>query len=180
MNSHYRIILAFGSNLGSRESHLTTALKYLYEKDSSFQINKQSKFVQNPPFANTSAEFTQNTNKTEHPDYLNFVADCSTNIHPLKFYQDIIVPIEDFLGHSRTHKWAPRALDIDVLLSALNDSKHFHQCSPFILQSEFFQIPHKRLLDSDRKILQDLLKETFDLTFERIQCHFTQTLCEKN
>ena len=171
MQSHaYRLILSFGSNQGDRESHFVVALKYLRHQDPSFQLLKESPKVETVPF--------QRGETFQNP-YLNFVCDCKTSLHPLAFYQNLIVPIEDEIGHSRTVKWASRALDIDILLTAIDDAALFSQCRPLLLESENFQVPHKRLLDLERKILQDLLKETFNLTHEHLQCHFSQ-IREKN
>ncbi len=168
---NYRLILAFGSNLGDHELNFSVALNYLNQNDASFELLQKSRIIKSAPFENL---------KNLENIYSNFICECITDLHPLTFYQNIIVPIEDTLGHSRIEKWAPRALDIDILLGALNNNFNFSNCSPLILEGETFFLPHKRLLDSERKILQDLLKETFHLTNEQIQCHFIQILCEKN
>jgi len=168
----YRIILAFGSNIGDRHANLADGLNYLKSNDKTLTILAQSLSVYNKPF------YIQETSK--ETIFLNCICDIATNIHPYRFYQDIIVPIENKLGHPRETKWADRALDIDILLGALNTHLNFYDCTPLLIDSESFFLPHKRLLDSERKILQDLLLETLDLTHEHIQCHFTPNLSEKN
>lgn len=170
----YRLILAFGSNSGDRQKHFEAALTQLHVLDNSFTILQQSKFHVTTPFQGKIY------NDENHEDYLNFVCEASTSKHPFRFYTDIIVPIEDQIGHSREKKWASRALDIDVLLSALNNQCMFHECSPVVIDNEFFSLPHKEFLKPERKILQNILQNELNLGYENIECHFKHLLCEKN
>lgn len=170
----YRLVLAFGSNIGDRKQNFAIALKYLQENDTSFQILKQSPFLITKPFQNPQYSI-QN-----QEDYLNFVCEVITSVHPFRFYQDLIVPIEDLLGHSRTEKWASRALDIDILLAATNNESSFENCNPMIIDNENFSLPHKGLIEPERVVIRNILKDNLNLDDGCIQCHFQQILCEKN
>lgn len=166
--------MAFGSNIGDRQKHFQNAISQLRERDPSFNILQQSKFQVTSPFQST----TYNVENQE--DYLNFVCEVATEIHPFRFYMDIIVPIEDAIGHSREEKWKPRALDIDVLLCALNNQYMFQECSPLVIDNELFSLPHKEILKPERQILRHMLQNELNLGYENIECHFNHLICEKN
>lgn len=174
MSNNFRLILAFGSNQGDREHNFAIALRYLQNSDPSFGIIQQSNYLVTAPFQN-SAYNTKN-----HETYLNFVCDVATSVHPFQFYHDIIVPIEDQLGHSRTEKWAPRMLDIDILFGALNNHTDFINCSPVIIDNQFFSLPHKSFLEPERIVIKNMVTNELNLNNECIECHFNQILCAKN
>lgn len=166
LNTEFRLILAFGSNLGNLEQNLLTALDFFNQSDPSFMLLKQSKLYLTAPFPN-SAYSTQ-----YQDDYLNFVCDIQTNESPFDFYKNFIVPIEDQLGHSRDAKWKPRCLDVDILFSAFNTHDDFKKCTPIIVQNSGFCIPHKGVLNLERVVIKNLLKNELNLDDECFKCHF--------
>lgn len=129
----FRLILAFGSNLGNCELNLDAAIEYL---ENSCKILSCSQRIKTKPLQNSKYD------TTSHNDYLNFVAEIQTYLTPYIFYENVIVPIENKLGHCRKSKWMPRALDIDVLLAAKNDAFSFEECSPIQVNINNFYVPH--------------------------------------
>lgn len=166
MDVGFRLILAFGSNLGSLEQNFIAALDYFHKVDGSFKVLTQSKWHLTAPFQSTVYDI-QNQN-----DYLNFVCDVSTNTHPFEFYKNFIVYIENQLGHSRSQKWLPRALDVDILLSAHNVKEDFYECDPIVMQSFDFCVPHKELLNAERIVIKNMLENELNIPNECIKCHF--------
>jgi 2-amino-4-hydroxy-6-hydroxymethyldihydropteridine diphosphokinase len=147
----YRLLLAFGSNLGNRKQNLRLALNLL--KKNSILIST-SRWEQTEPLK-SDVYLTEN-----HENYVNFIAEIQTHHHPYRFYKEIIVPIEDKIGHSRESKWEPRNLDIDIVFAALNDSLLFQNCTPLSFNINHFIVPHndyenrkfwKKMVEKDLK-----------------------------
>jgi 2-amino-4-hydroxy-6-hydroxymethyldihydropteridine diphosphokinase len=143
----YRLLLAFGSNLGDREQNLNDALKY---------ISSWSKIICTSSWQKTLPLQNPLYNTADHDYYLNFVVDVATQLKPCDFYSLVIVEIEDRLGHSREAKWMPRALDIDVVFAAQNNSAHFKDCTPVRLRENNFFVPHLEYFKRDfwRKMIE--------------------------
>ncbi len=132
-SSSYRFFLAFGSNLGDRESNLKIALNYI---GTYAEVLRLSQWQKTTPLKNSLY------NTSNHDYYLNFVAEVITQFNPFDFYNLIIVPIENKLGHCRESKWMPRALDIDVVFAAKNDKPSFAECTPVEVRQGSFFVPH--------------------------------------
>lgn len=139
-SSKFRLLLAFGSNLGDREQNLHYALEYICSYS---EIIRFSKWQKTQPLKSSIY------NTSNHDYYLNFVAEVKTKLNPYDFYQHVIVKIEDKLGHSRQAKWMPRALDIDVVFAAKNDAISFEHCTPVTLEQGSFFVPHLEYFNRD-------------------------------
>ena len=129
----YRLLLAFGSNLGNRKQNLNSALVALQKHSTLLSVSRwqKTKPLKNNLYDTTSHEF-----------YINFVAEVKTSLDPHHFYTDVIVKLEDSIGHSRTSKWMARALDIDVVFAAKNDADSFQDCTPLSCKEGDFFVPH--------------------------------------
>ncbi len=149
----FRLLLAFGSNLGNKEEHVQEGLKYLQSRATTLQM---SSWLYTKPWVNPAYPAAQ-----YHQDYLNFIIEIATQIDPYQFYQTVIVPIENIRGHSRIAKWEPRGLDIDILYAALNDAVSIEDCTPFIFSRDEFFIPHTAFFDRD--FWRELLEEELNL-----------------
>lgn len=136
----YRLLLAFGSNIGNREQNLICALDY---------IKKFSTVICSSLWKKTQPLKSSYYNTSNHEYYLNFVIDVATNFNPYEFYKLVIIKIEDTIGHSRHAKWMPRSLDIDVVFAAKNDAVSFTDCTPIALQEEDFFVPHLEYFNRD-------------------------------
>ena len=135
----YRYILAFGANLGNRRKHCDQGINYLKKK---CVIIKKSKFIKTAPLVCSKYP------SKNHNFYINSVADVATDLPVNKLYE-LIVTIEDRLGHSRKDKWLPRCLDIDILFTAFNLSKDFNDCPALGYKKGNFCVPHREVFKRD-------------------------------
>lgn len=94
--------LGLGSNMGESKDILDEALELLGEK-SHTKIKERSSIIQ-----------TEAWGMEDQDDFLNMVVEIQTSLKAdnlLKFTQSI----EDKLGRTRSVKWGPRLIDIDIL-----------------------------------------------------------------
>lgn len=113
--------LGLGSNLGDRETKITSALKMLGQKA---QILKISSLYETEPVG-----------YKDQPWFLNCVCSLETDLSPqalLKFAK----AIERKLGRKPTLRFGPRLIDIDILFY-----------DGLILDSPDLVIPHPRLAE---------------------------------
>ncbi|HEY8748557.1 MAG TPA: 2-amino-4-hydroxy-6-hydroxymethyldihydropteridine diphosphokinase [Tepidisphaeraceae bacterium] len=98
-----RAYLALGSNLGDRAANIHAALKLLVGPE--LRVTKLSTFLENPAVGGPP----------NSPDFLNAVAEIETSLDPHALL-DRLLNTEAELGRIRTHKWAPRTIDLDIIL----------------------------------------------------------------
>lgn len=94
---------------------------------------------------------------SDHGDFLNYILEVRAALPPASLYKDI-AKIEETLGHDRTRRWAPRVIDIDILLACRDEEKPFPLCKP-IIECGALNIPHSEL--ANRPFLLDLLMSDF-------------------
>jgi len=97
--------ISLGSNLGDRLAYINKALEMLNK-------TRQIKVVMSTDSVETSP-----LGDIEQPGYINAVAEIKTSLDADRLYRRM-VKIEDKLGRERTEKWAPRTIDLDLLLFA--------------------------------------------------------------
>ena len=97
-------LLGLGSNLGNSEATLHTALVEITALPD-VQVVRHSKWFRTPPVGGPP----------DQPDYVNGAALIETKIAPLTLLSEL-QQIEARHGRVRGERWAPRTLDIDVLL----------------------------------------------------------------
>jgi 2-amino-4-hydroxy-6-hydroxymethyldihydropteridine diphosphokinase len=95
--------IGLGSNLGNRRKYIDTAFKKLSEVNR-VELCRMSDFIETAALGDSS-----------QPDYLNTVAEINTSLEPDKLHH-ILIEIENSLGRERKGKWAPRTIDLDLLL----------------------------------------------------------------
>ena len=95
--------IGLGSNLGNSRALINRALKELADVDA-ITITGVSRVLKTEPLGD----------KTQ-PHYFNAVAEVSTS-ESVEVLFGRIRTIEDSLGRQRTAKWAPRTIDLDLLL----------------------------------------------------------------
>lgn len=125
------LYLSLGSNLGNRLSNLRKAVKEIKEKI--FKNNKcyESIILDTKPI--TTSDAPNDWNK----HYLNMILVGESDIAPQELLK-IIKSLEKKLGRTSDKKWAPRIIDIDILL--YND---------YEIQFENLKIPHAELMNRD-------------------------------
>ncbi len=105
------IVFALGSNLGNREFYLDLAGKILCQKLALNNVVISSKLA-NPPL------LIANSPKSWDLEFINLVIAgniCLENFSP-KTILTTIKEIETMLARTNTKTWAPRTIDIDILL----------------------------------------------------------------
>jgi 2-amino-4-hydroxy-6-hydroxymethyldihydropteridine diphosphokinase / dihydropteroate synthase len=101
------VYLGLGSNLGNRRAHLTGALERLAVHG--VQLIRVSPVVESPAMLPDDAPADWNQ------PFLNLVAHCQTEAAPTDVL-DGVKTIERELGRVDRGRWAPRTIDIDLLL----------------------------------------------------------------
>jgi 2-amino-4-hydroxy-6-hydroxymethyldihydropteridine diphosphokinase len=97
------VFLSLGSNLGDRRATLENALDRL-EATATLRVSRRSSLYETAPVG-----------KTDQPRFLNVVAEVETALSP-EALLEAVQNVELALGRTRTVRWGPRTLDIDILL----------------------------------------------------------------
>jgi 2-amino-4-hydroxy-6-hydroxymethyldihydropteridine diphosphokinase len=95
--------IALGSNLGDRRGYIRDALKML-GKDRHVKVVRVSRLLETAPLGGVN-----------QPKYLNAVAELTTDLNTEKLHKKLAT-IEVSLGRKSKEKWAPRTIDLDLLL----------------------------------------------------------------
>lgn len=101
------IYLSLGSNLGRRRDNLRAALAALAGE--SVRVNRLSPVVESPALLPADAPPDWNS------PFLNLVAECESSLRPAQLLA-ALKRIEQRLGRDDKRHWAPRPIDIDILL----------------------------------------------------------------
>lgn len=117
------ILLGLGSNMGDREDNLSRVL-HLLESNGSVRIEKVSSIYETTPFG-----------LKDQPDFLNMVISINTSLSP-KELLDLCQKVENSLGRTRTLRWGPRVIDIDILL--FDDAR---------IENDTLTLPHPGIAD---------------------------------
>jgi 2-amino-4-hydroxy-6-hydroxymethyldihydropteridine diphosphokinase/dihydropteroate synthase len=101
------IYLGLGSNLGDRRANLARALAALGPRG--VRVVRVSPLVESPAMlpADAPADWNQ--------PFLNLAAECATAASPHEVL-DLLQAIENELGRGTHARWAPRTIDLDILL----------------------------------------------------------------
>lgn len=114
-----QVYLALGTNLGDRETNLSTARELLSSK---VEIVKVSPIYKTPPWG-----------FEDQPDFLNQVLEVRTNLPPRSLLC-FLKKIELKMGRKKTFRNGPRLIDIDILFY-----------SQKVIRGSRLRIPHPRL-----------------------------------
>ena len=120
------IVLALGSNLGSRLENLITASKMLPLRNRKYSYVYESR-----------ALLPENAPQNWDIPFLNMAISGYTHLSPTELLNSI-KDIEKSLGRRSTEIWAPRHIDIDILFYG-NSS----------IKDATLTIPHKRMHERD-------------------------------
>ncbi len=119
-----RAYCGLGSNIGDKIAFIKKALDALNSENS--EVVKISSFYETKPLGNGAGD-----------NYVNAVAEVRTTLDVFAFH-DFVKSIEKKLGRKETYRWAPREIDIDILL--FNDE---------IIDGEKLTVPHKEMTKRD-------------------------------
>ena len=119
-----KVYLSLGSNLGDRKQNLIDAIHSLNSND--LAVESVSSLYETVPIGETEQPV---------PDYLNVAARIDTDLKPLELLERI-KQIEIACGRTKSFRWGPRIIDIDILL--------YDNCA---LETETLTIPHPRMAE---------------------------------
>ena len=108
--------IGLGGNLGDRKETIETAVKMLAENEHIESVSV-SELIETAPLGQAEHPPSGGLIKLpiRQPDYLNAVAELRTTFSPETLHRTLI-EIENRLGRQREEKWAPRTIDLDLLL----------------------------------------------------------------
>jgi 2-amino-4-hydroxy-6-hydroxymethyldihydropteridine diphosphokinase len=96
--------LGLGTNIGDREAYLEAALTSI-AKIPATSLLRQSAVYESKPWG-----------KTDQPDFLNMVAEISTQLEPHTLHRHLQSTERNLGREERGERWGPRPIDIDLLL----------------------------------------------------------------
>lgn len=124
--------LSLGSNIGSRETHLRSALDRLAANG--MRVTAESSIYETDP-----------QDLKDQPCFLNMVAAIETALFPIQLLSRI-QKIERELGRQRLVDKGPRTIDIDILLYG-----------KFVIRTDQLTVPHPRM--AQRRFVLEPLAE---------------------
>ena len=113
--------IGLGSNLGEREAQIRLALDDLARLPESRLVRASSLYDSEP------------VGDVDQPNFLNAVAELETELTPRQLLWNLQL-IERRLGRTRTRRWGPRTIDLDLLLYG-----------PLVVEEPDLQIPHPEM-----------------------------------
>jgi 2-amino-4-hydroxy-6-hydroxymethyldihydropteridine diphosphokinase len=137
--------LGLGSNIGDREHSLRTALAKI-AKTPAIELVSHSTFLENPAVGGPE----------DSPPFLNAAAEIRTTLGAHALLHQLM-EIERSMGRSRREKWAPRNIDLDLLLFG-----------DHIISSDDLLVPHP-LMHERRFVLQPLAEIAPDMVHPTLQ-----------
>ena len=122
--------LGLGSNIGDKQSYLEQGIQMLSQQEG-ITVTKISSIYETAPWG-----------YTQQDDFMNLVVEIRTELIPEKLLA-ICQNIETSLGRTRTIKWGPRTIDIDILLygEKVVDTENLKIPHPYLLERDFVVVP---------------------------------------
>ncbi len=96
------VYIGIGSNLGERSGNCLRALELLQVEG--VKVLKKSSLYETEPWG-----------LTDQPCFMNMAVEVETDMSPRQLLS-LLRMIEDRMGRTRTIKWGPRTIDLDILL----------------------------------------------------------------
>lgn len=123
--SWHKTYIAFGSNMGEKETYIRNAIGKLQES-SYFRKIRVSEFFYSEPYGGV-----------EQDVFVNGVLETETMLEPYELL-DFLHKLEEDAKRVRDLHWGPRTLDLDIIFY-----------DDLILEEEELQIPHKDMKNRD-------------------------------
>ena len=126
-----RAFIAIGANLGDRPATIRAALLAL-GRTNGVRVVRVSDFIENPAVGGPAGA----------PPFLNGAAELSTTLDPHALLA-VLLEIERSLGRERRQKWAPRTIDLDLLLygDEVIDTDNLKVPHPLMHERDFVLTP---------------------------------------
>lgn len=153
--SEVQAFIALGSNLGDRSENIRLAVDALRASEG-IKMRQVSSLLENPAVGGPP----------DSPPFLNAVAEIQT-ILPAHELLDRLMDIEQQIGRVRSERWAPRIIDLDLILYGDQMIKRPHLLIPHPLlhEREFVLRP---LAEIAPTVLHPRLKMTAREMLDRI------------
>ena len=129
--SRERAFIAVGANLGDREATIRAALDALARTEG-IDVVRVSTLIENPSVGGPA----------DAPPFLNGAAELATALAPEALLARLL-EVERSLGRERRQKWAPRTIDLDLLLygGQVIRTPHLSVPHPLLHERDFVLIP---------------------------------------
>lgn len=126
-----RVFLGLGANIGDREEHLRTVLR---------RLGTRCRIVAVSSLYRSAAVVLEG--EAPGPDYLNAVCEIETDLTPSELLA-LAKEIEHAIGRRPAARWAPRPIDIDILLygDETIDTPELTVPHPRIAERNFVLVP---------------------------------------
>lgn len=147
-------LVALGANLGDRAGNLERALRLL-DRPPALRVAARSRWFQTSPVGGPRGQ----------PAFLNGAARVETSLTPLQMLA-ALGEIETQLGRQRDQRWAPRHVDLDLLLF-----------DDLVLRLPRLELPHPRMafrrfvLEPAAEVAPDLVHPVIGWTIQRLLAH---------
>jgi 2-amino-4-hydroxy-6-hydroxymethyldihydropteridine diphosphokinase len=155
-NSHITAFIGLGANVGDRRGNIAAALEKLGLSEG-VKVVRVSKLMENPAVGMGE----------DAPAFLNAVAQTETTLGSHALLHRML-EIERELGRNRREKWAPRPIDLDLLLYG----EH-------IISSDELLVPHP-LMHERRFVLEPMAEIAPDMVHPTLQMTIAGLLDELN
>ncbi|HCL4548029.1 2-amino-4-hydroxy-6-hydroxymethyldihydropteridine diphosphokinase [Clostridium botulinum] len=146
--------VAFGSNIGEKESYIKRALEKIEERG--MKIIKVSPIYETEPYG-----------VLDQDSFLNGVVKIETNLTPEDLIGELL-NIEKQLDRIRERRWGPRTIDLDIIFY-----------DDLIINEKDLVIPHKDmenrefvlkpLCDIDENFIHPVLKKSVRELYDRLK-----------
>ena len=121
----HKVYIAFGSNMGDKQSYINGAIQG-FKNSIYFRNIKVSDFFYSAPYGGI-----------EQDNFVNGVLEAETMLEPYELL-DFLHDLEEKGNRVREQHWGPRTLDLDIIFY-----------DDLILDEERLQIPHKDMKNRD-------------------------------
>lgn len=122
-----KAVLALGGNLGDRRATLEAAIEAI-SKTEGIKLKAASELYE-------SVALTVDGPDANQPSYLNAVVEIATSLKPKELLAKLN-EIENSFGRVRLARWAPRTLDIDIIVYGTE-----------LIETKTLVIPHPRAFE---------------------------------
>lgn len=154
----HKAYIAFGSNMGEKESYISEAVEAI-KRNREFRNVRVSDYFRSAPYGGV-----------EQDDFLNGVLEAETLLEPYQLL-DYLHELEQVAGRVRLQRWGPRTLDLDIIFY-----------DDLVLEKTDLQIPHIDLCNRDF-VLEPLVQlapfkrhpvtgETVKELYEKLKEHY--------
>jgi 2-amino-4-hydroxy-6-hydroxymethyldihydropteridine diphosphokinase len=113
----FAAFVALGSNVGDREKNLKTAVEKLETKNN--KVVLKSNIYKTEPYG-----------EVKQDDFYNAVVGILTPFQPLALL-NVLKTIEIEMGRTKTEKWGPRVIDLDIIMYG-----------EYVIDDKDLKIPH--------------------------------------